>query len=150
MSLHRKDNLGDLIHVVRNSSTFYSNHLRNVPANATSVLQLPIINLEEYWAASSRVLTMAVTTDTIMRSGNPIDSTKKVYLSKDELATATSASAGALAAQGTGLVPGDRVANIAHRKLFNLETNCLSRGFYTPMSSSSRINFSIVRLPAKL
>jgi hypothetical protein len=114
MSQHRKDNLGPLFNFIRTSSPFYS----QLPQNVTSVNSVPITDPDLYWSRQNEVLTAPITADIVIRSGSPTDNTKKVYLTKEELSTATSMSANVLVAQGTGLQPGDRVANIAHRKFF--------------------------------
>jgi len=113
---HRKDNLGDLIRFARKNSRFYHEQLKQVSTNATSVVDLPITKPHEYWSRLNEVTTAPITSHIIMRSGSPTDSTKKVYLTKEEISKATSSSANALVSQGTGLMPGDRVANIPHRK----------------------------------
>jgi phenylacetate-CoA ligase len=117
MSPYRKDNLGELIQFVRSRSPFYQKTLEDVPANAASVTELPIMNPDEYWKANARtpngVLTGPLIDATAMRSGGSTGTPKQVYMTRFELMTHGKVTANAMA-QGCGILPGDRVANMSY------------------------------------
>jgi phenylacetate-CoA ligase len=117
MPQHRKDNLDELIHFIRKHSPYYQKSLQNLPANVSNLTDLPITNNEEYWESNSRtpngVLTAPLVDSTVMRSGGSTGTPKIVYLAKAELKAIVQVKACALA-EGSGLLAGDRIANMAH------------------------------------
>ncbi|KAK8054815.1 hypothetical protein PG993_000042 [Apiospora rasikravindrae] len=122
MSSHRRDHIGELIEFARTHSPFYQRAYDNVPADATSVTQLPIINADDYWKANASepngVMTRPLVDATAMRSGGSTGTPKQVFMTKQELSTHGKVTANAMA-QGCGFLPGDRVANMSfHGSLY--------------------------------
>ncbi|KAF3021010.1 hypothetical protein E8E14_010903 [Neopestalotiopsis sp. 37M] len=115
-SHHRRDNIGELIEFARSNSPFYRRVLNDVPADAQSVTDLPVINADEYWKANAAtpngVMTRPLVDATAMRSGGSTGTPKQVFMTKQELSTHGKVTANAMA-QGCGFLPGDRVANMS-------------------------------------
>ena len=117
MSSHRKDNLGELIAFVRSHSPHYEQSLKNVPRDVTSVEELPLIDVDAFWKANglrpSQVMTGPFVDGCIMRSGGSTGTPKMVCLTKSEQKAICNVTALGMA-EGCGLLPGDRIANLSH------------------------------------
>ena len=117
MSSHRKDNLGELIAFIRNHSPHYEQSLKNVPYDVTSVEDLPLVDVDAFWKANgltpSQVLTGSFIDGCIMRSGGSTGTPKMVCVTKSEQRVIWQVTAVGMA-EGCGLLPGDRIANLSH------------------------------------
>ncbi|KAL9127574.1 MAG: hypothetical protein Q9175_007704, partial [Cornicularia normoerica] len=107
MSSHRKDNLGEMIAFVRNHSPHYEQSLKNVPHDATSVEDLPLVDIDAFWKANG------LTPSQVMRSGGSTGTPKMVCVTKSEQKVIWQVTAVGMA-EGCGLLPGDRIANLSH------------------------------------
>ena len=117
MSSHGKDHLGELIAFVRKHSPHYENSLKNVPHDATSVEDLPLVDVDAFWKDNSlkpsQVMTGPFIDGCIMRSGGSTGTLKMVCVTKSEQKVICQVTAVGMA-EGCGLLPGDRIANLSH------------------------------------
>ncbi|KAL6716251.1 hypothetical protein ACLMJK_005817 [Lecanora helva] len=113
--LQPKDAMGEMIQFVRKNSPFYGRAWKDVPADISNLEDLPVTNVDDYWQASNanEILTSSLTDGVVMRSGDSTGIPKLVYVTRSELKTIAQVKACAIA-QGCGLLPGDRIANLSH------------------------------------
>ena len=117
MSSHRKDNLGELIAFVRTHSPYYAQALKTVPHDVTSVEDLPLVDVDAFWKANnlkpSQIMTGPLVDGCIMRSGGSTGTPKMVCVTRPEQKVMAQVTAVGMA-EGCGLLPGDRIANLSH------------------------------------
>ena len=117
MSSHRKDNLGEMIAFVRTHSPYYAQSLKNVPHDVTRVEDLPLVDVDAFWKANvlkpSQVMTGPFVDGCMMRSGGSTGTPKMVCVTKPEQKVMSQVTAVGMA-EGCGLLPGDRIANLSH------------------------------------
>lgn len=102
----------DLVSFLRTHSSFYKDAFFHLPPGV-SFSQLPITDVEAYWSSPSDILTEPFTDGVVMRSGGSTSEPKTIYLTRDELQRVCAVK-GVAMATSTGLVPGDRIANLCH------------------------------------
>ncbi|MHC8411064.1 phenylacetate--CoA ligase family protein [Pseudomonas sp. Hz4] len=106
--------LEQLVPYVRQHSNFYCTHLKHLPLNSTDLKDLPLINVNDYWADSNDlhhwpVLTGAVDNALVFKTGGSTGQGKLSVYSRDEWHAMVSTFGQSLANQ---LNHGDRVANL--------------------------------------
>ncbi|RJE19724.1 hypothetical protein PHISCL_07937 [Aspergillus sclerotialis] len=111
-----QSSLHEHIQFVRARSPYYKKLYSSLPSTVRSLEDVPIVNNSEYWKASnaepSQVLTDELVDAVVMRSGGLTSEPKTVYMTRQEFHE-TSRINGLLAPQSTGLLPGDRIANLS-------------------------------------
>lgn len=106
--------LEQLVPYVRQHSNFYYTHLKHLPLNSTDLKDLPLINVNDYWADSNDlhhwpVLTSAVDNALVFKTGGSTGQGKLSVYARDEWHAMVSTFGQSLA---THLNHGDRVANL--------------------------------------
>lgn len=107
--------VADFLQTVRTRSGYYGQLWQDVPQGVSSVEDLPLTNLEDYWTASreGRLLTRAQFDGMILRTGGTTSEPKVVHLGRDEIQESLPGAAGAWSTV-CGLRAGDRIANLFH------------------------------------
>jgi phenylacetate-CoA ligase len=106
--------LNKLLAFAREHSTYYANHWQNITAQITALEELPVIDPQQYWAASENfeqwpVLTSTVERSVVFKTGGTTSSGKLSVFTREEWQTLVRDFGAHL---GSQLNPGDRVANL--------------------------------------
>ncbi|KAI9685400.1 MAG: hypothetical protein M1822_004531 [Bathelium mastoideum] len=108
--------VSELVQFVRTHSPFYRSLYENLPSHVSNLEDLPLTNNDEYWKASNgetnEVLTTPFIDGLVLRSGGSGNIPKTVLMTRPEFHL-TSQINGVLLAETSGLLPGDRVANLS-------------------------------------
>lgn len=107
--------LQDFIQYVRDHSGYYRDLWKDVPQGVSTVEDLPLTNLEDYWNAAreNNLLTRTPWDGMIVRTGGTTAEPRVVYIAREEIAESLP-STGVAWATSTGIQPGDRIANLFH------------------------------------
>ena len=107
--------LKDFLQYVRDHSAYYRGLWNVVPQGASSVEDLPLTNLDDYWNAAkdNKLLTKTLWDGMIFRTGGTTSEPKVVYVARDEMAESLPHT-GAAWSTSSGIQPGDRIANLFH------------------------------------
>lgn len=107
--------LQDFLQYVRDHSDYYRDLWKDVPQGVSSLEDLPLTNLDDYWnaAKNKKLLTKALWDGMIFRTGGTTSDPKVVYVARDEIAESLP-HAGAAWSTSSGIRPGDRIANLFH------------------------------------
>lgn len=108
--------VSELLQFVRTHSPFYRDLYKDLPAQLTRLEDVPVTDNDEYWKASNgatnRVLTTPLVDGIVLRSGGTSNVPKTAVMTRGEFQTIVQMN-GVLMAETNGLLPGDRVANLA-------------------------------------
>jgi len=107
--------LKDFLQFMRDHSAYYRSLWKDVPEGVSSVEDLPLTNLDDYWNAAkeNKLLTRTVWDGSIFRTGGTTSAPKVVYIARDEMAESLPPTGAAWSAS-SGIRPGDRIANLFH------------------------------------
>ncbi|KAI9774068.1 MAG: hypothetical protein M1840_005161 [Geoglossum simile] len=109
------ESVSELISFVRVNSPFYRELWAQLPEGPLDVNSLPIVDSDAYWKANSikgnRLVTGAIIDGGIYKTGGTTASPKVAYYTREELHRGTQMLAAGMV-RGTGLIPGDRIANL--------------------------------------
>jgi len=115
-SLPQRTAASELVEFARKHSPYYKNLYRNLPPDVTNLEDLPLTNNDEYWRVSNgeknEVLTTPFVDGLVLRSGGSTNVPKTVLMTRQEFHL-TSQVNGVLFSETSGLLPGDRVANLS-------------------------------------
>jgi phenylacetate-CoA ligase len=115
MLLPSQQSIENLIREVRQNSPFYRELYGALPEDISSIEQLPLTDSDAYWQACRQephgVLMGAIEDGLMMRTGGSTASPKLVYIARDEITRAAQLLGSAMSLF-SGLVPGDRIANM--------------------------------------
>lgn len=108
--------VSELVHFARTHSPYYQSLYKSVPRQTYRLEDLPLVDNDEYWRVSNKqtneVLTSAFVDGLVLRSGGSTNVPKTVLMTRDEFKR-TSQVNGVGFAESSGLLPGDRVANLS-------------------------------------
>ncbi|KAH6652736.1 hypothetical protein BKA67DRAFT_536458 [Truncatella angustata] len=136
--------LNELIRYVQRNSQYYRDLYRDIPGDASSLEQLPVIEHARFWLSNTcnpetnRLLTSTVIDGGIFRSGGTTGDPKVSFYSRNELNGITRDLADCL--KRAGLQPGDRVANL-------LSNGDLYMGYLLNVLSWADSSIPFVQLP---
>jgi len=106
----------ELVEFARKHSPYYRDLYRQLPPHVSKLEDLPLTNNDDYWRVSNgeinEVLTAPFTDGLVLRSGGSTNIPKSVLMTRQEFHL-TSQVNGVLFAETSGLLPGDRVANLS-------------------------------------
>jgi phenylacetate-CoA ligase len=109
------ESVAELISFVRANSPFYRELWAHLPERLSDINSLPIVDSDAYSKANSiegnKLLTGKLIDGSIYKTGGTTASPKAAYYSREELHRGTQMLAAGMV-RGTGLVPGDRIANL--------------------------------------
>lgn len=110
-----RESIADLIREVRQRSPFYKDLYKDLPDGLDDIEQLPLTDPAKYWEACRRkphgVLMGSFRDGVLMRTGGSTLTPKLTYTTTDEMLRGAQLLGSALS-QFSGLVPGDRIANM--------------------------------------
>jgi phenylacetate-CoA ligase len=108
--------VSELVQFVRTHSPYYQSLWRDLPPYIANLEGLPLTNNNEYWKASNgetnQVLTTPFIDGLVLRSGGSTNIPKTVLITRSEFHLISQIN-GVLMAETSGLLPGDRVANLS-------------------------------------
>ena len=108
--------ISELVQFIRIHSPYYRSLWQDLPPHISNLEDLPLTNNDEYWKASNgetnQVLTTPFIDGLVLRSGGSTNIPKPVLMTRPEFHL-TSQINGVLMAETSGLLPGDRVANLS-------------------------------------
>ncbi|WYZ44888.1 hypothetical protein EsH8_VIII_000204 [Colletotrichum jinshuiense] len=106
--------LQDFLQYVRDNSHYYRGLWKDAPDGVCSVEDLPLTDLDGYWDAAkkNKLLTRGLFDGSIFRTGGTTSEPNVVYVARDEINQSLPYSGSAFA--NSGIVPGDRIANLFH------------------------------------
>lgn len=134
----------ELIQFVRSHSAFYQSLYQHLPTNVSNLEALPIVNNADYWRSSnaepSQVMTSPLVDGLVMRSGGSTGEPKTVYMTRHEFHQASQIN-GVLMADGTGLISGDRIANLSSQG--GLYSGFMTYGYAVMNSPLNTVNLPI-------
>ncbi|MFG3001357.1 phenylacetate--CoA ligase family protein [Streptomyces sp. NPDC048340] len=106
--------LSELIRHARNHSPFYADLYASLRPDVDCLLDLPVVDQEEFWAANTlhrnRVLTAPLTEAAVFKTGGTTGAPKFSFYTRDEWREFVTAFGAGLV--GAGLRPGHRVADL--------------------------------------
>lgn len=107
--------LKDFLQYLRDHSAYYRGLWDDVPQGVSSVEDLPLTDLDDYWNAAkdNKLLTKTLWDGMIFRTGGTTSEPKVVYVARDEIAESLPHT-GAAWSTSSGIQPGDRIANLFH------------------------------------
>ncbi|KAI9775681.1 MAG: hypothetical protein M1839_000948 [Geoglossum umbratile] len=109
------ESVSELIGFVRANSPFYRELWAHLPERELDINSLPIVDGDAYWKANSfkenKLVTGSIIDGGIYKTGGTTASPKVAYYTREELHRGTQMLATGMM-RGTGLIPGDRVANL--------------------------------------
>ncbi|OAA65588.1 AMP-dependent synthetase/ligase [Niveomyces insectorum RCEF 264] len=116
LPLAARSAVSELVQFVRTHSPYYRSLYQGLPKFVVNMEDLPLTNNDEYWKASNgetnEVLTTPFVDGLVLRSGGSSNIPKTVLMTRSEFHI-TSQINGVLLAESSGLLPGDRVANLS-------------------------------------
>ncbi|KAH8759972.1 AMP-dependent synthetase/ligase [Diaporthe sp. PMI_573] len=106
--------LKDFLQYVRDHSEYYRSLWDSVPQGVNSLEDIPLTDLGTYWSAAkeNKLLTGALWSGSVFRTGGTTAEPKVVYLAREEIDQSLPYTGSAFA--NSGLIPGDRIANLFH------------------------------------
>ncbi|KAL9618285.1 MAG: hypothetical protein Q9160_006996 [Pyrenula sp. 1 TL-2023] len=107
--------LQDFLQFLRDHSAYYRGLWNDVPEGVSSVEDLPLTNLDDYWTAAKddKLLTRTLWDGMIFRTGGTTSEPKVVYVAREEIAESLPHT-GAAWSISSGIRAGDRIANLFH------------------------------------
>ncbi|KAK2048030.1 AMP-dependent synthetase/ligase [Colletotrichum somersetense] len=106
--------LQDFLQYVRDNSHYYGTLWKAAPQGVSSIENLPLTDLDGYWTAAkqNKLLTRGLFDGSVFRTGGTTSEPNVVYVARDEINQSLPYSGAAFA--NSGIVPGDRIANLFH------------------------------------
>ncbi|EEQ29155.1 hypothetical protein McanMca71_000802 [Microsporum canis] len=105
----------ELIKFARQKSDYYRQLYESLPQDIVNIESLPITDVEDYWRLArsdpKNVLTGPFIDGVPLRSGGSTNEPKTIFSTRDEVTKIAKIEAN-LRAQTSGILPGDRVANL--------------------------------------